>query len=184
MPAIYQMNFLLVLALVLAIILHQCCVCSSSSAKSSIPVSTNKQSSRQKEKMKPQLVKHPDDIYLLEFISDHNDHCEQMEPVKHYNQFITFNPAILHYDRTQVVQRLEADLKTKVRRINIFRRKEFMSLLESIGFDEGGQLPFYYNRRTGQAVCGATTYMNLKRWGTGDLNHMFQDPPQTLQQQV
>ena len=47
-----------------------------------------------------------------------------------------------------------------------------------------GQLPFYYNRRTGQAICGPTTYMNLKRWGLGSLNHMFNDPPQTLQGQI
>jgi hypothetical protein len=47
----------------------------------------------------------------------------------------------------------------------IFTAPEFMPLLESIGFDEGGQLPFYYNRRTGQAVCGATTYANLRKWG-------------------
>ena len=57
-----------------------------------------------------------------------------------------------------------------------------MHLLESIGFDEGGQLPFYYNRRTGQAVNGATTYANLRKWGTGHLGAMFNDPPQTLQQ--
>ena len=111
--------------------------------------------------LKPKLVPHPDDVYLLEFHTDNNDHCEQMEPV---------------------VQRLEDDLQTKVKRINIFHRKEFMYLLESIGFDEGGQLPFYYNRRTGQAVTGATTYANLRKWGTGQIGAMFNDPPQTLQQ--
>jgi hypothetical protein len=26
--------------------------------------------------------------------------------------------------------------------------------------------------------------MNLKRWGLGSLNHMFNDPPQTLQGQI
>ena len=57
-----------------------------------------------------------------------------------------------------------------------------MSLLENIGFDEGGQLPFYYNRRTGQAVNGATTYANLRKWGTGNLGALFNDMPQTLQQ--
>ena len=111
--------------------------------------------------LKPKLVPHNDDVYLLEFHTENNDHCEQMEPV---------------------VQRLEDDLKTKVKRINVFHRKEYMYLLESIGFDEGGQLPFYYNRRTGQAVCGATTYANLRKWGTGHLGAMFNDPPQTLQQ--
>ena len=49
-----------------------------------------------------------------------------------------------------VLQRLEDDLDTTVRRINVFRRREFMTLLESIGFNECGNMPFYYNRRTGQ----------------------------------
>jgi len=96
---------------------------------------------------------------LLEFHSDNCDFCDQMEPV---------------------LQRLEKDLDTKIRRINIMRRKEFGSLLEVVGFDECGTLPFYYNRRTGQAICGATSYLNLKRWGTGNLKHLFQDPPENL----
>ena len=49
-----------------------------------------------------------------------------------------------------VLQRLEEDLDTDIRRINVFRRREFMTLLESIGFNECGNMPFYYNRRTGQ----------------------------------
>jgi hypothetical protein len=107
----------------------------------------------------PKLLPHEDTCYLLEFHSDNCDHCEQMEPV---------------------LRRLEDDLDTKIRRINIFRRREFMGLLEAIGFDECGGLPFYYNRRTGQAVCGATSYLNLKRWGTGDLSALFQDPPENM----
>lgn len=105
----------------------------------------------------PQLQPHEDDSYLIEFHSDNCDHCEQMEPV---------------------LQRLERDLNTKVRRINIFRRREFYGLLEVMGHDECGGLPFYYNRRTGQAVCGATSYANLKRWGVGAVNHLFQDAPE------
>jgi hypothetical protein len=112
--------------------------------------------------MLPKAAPHEDSCYLLEFHTDNNDMCEQMEPV---------------------IERLEADLGTKVRRINIFRRREFMGLLEAIGFDECGSIPFYYNRRTGQAVCGATSYLNLKRWGTGDLNHLFQDPPENVYEQ-
>ena len=50
----------------------------------------------------PQLMPHNDNEYLWEFYTDNNDHCEQMEPV---------------------VQRLENDLKTKVKRMNVFRRK-------------------------------------------------------------
>ena len=56
-----------------------------------------------------------------------------------------------------VLQRLEDDLDTNIRRINVFRRREFMTLLESIGFNECGNMPFYYNRRTGQGTPTAST---------------------------
>jgi hypothetical protein len=131
--------------------------------RSSSIVNPEVHGTRKRNELKPTLQPHPDASYLIEFTSDNCDICEQMIPV---------------------VKRLEDDLGTKVRRINVFRRKEFITLLEAVGFDEGGNFPFYYNRRTGQAVCGATTYMNLKRWGTGSLKHLFNDPPQTLQGQI
>ena len=73
----------------------------------------------------------------MEFHSDStgNDASSQMEPV---------------------LQRLEDDLDTNIRRINVFRRREFMTLLESIGFNECGNMPFYYNRRTGQGSSPST----------------------------
>jgi hypothetical protein len=108
------------------------------------------------------LLPHNDDCFLIEFHSDNNDHSKQMEPV---------------------LQRLEEDLRTKVRRVNVSRRREFYGLMEAMGHDECGSLPFYYNRRTAQAVCGATSYLNLKRWATGDLKHLFQDPPENMFEQ-
>ena len=108
------------------------------------------------------LLPHNDESFLIEFHSDNNDHSRQMEPV---------------------LERLEKDLQTKVRRVNISRRREFYGLMEAMGHDECGSLPFYYNRRTAQAVCGATSYLNLKRWATGDLKHLFQDPPENMFEQ-
>lgn len=105
---------------------------------------------------------HPDTCYLLEFHHDDCDHAEQMEPV---------------------LKRLEDDLDTKVRRININTRKEFLSLLSTVGHDECGSFPFYYNRRTGQAICGATSYSNLRSWGTGEIGHMFHEPPENMHDQ-
>jgi hypothetical protein len=113
--------------------------------------------------LQPKLLPHDDTSYLLEFHSDTCENCAQMEPV---------------------LKRLENDIGTKIRRINIFRRNEFMTLLESIGHDECGGLPFYYNRRTGQAICGATSYLNLKRLATGDVKTLFIDPPETLNDSV
>jgi hypothetical protein len=109
----------------------------------------------------PRVLPSEDKSFLISFVSDEYDHCKQMEPV---------------------LKRLEDDLGTVVRRINIFRRREFMGLLEAMGHNDCGTLPFYYNRRTGQAICGATSYLNLKRWGTGDLKHSFMDPPEGLSQ--
>ena len=79
-----------------------------------------------------------------------------------------------------VLERLERDLQTKVRRINVSRRREFYGLLEAMGHDECGTLPFYYNRKTAQAVVRKPSYLNLKRWATGDLRHLFQDPPENM----
>jgi len=133
-------------------------------AKTGVTINSDKKSAKKLlTGLKPILLPHPDTAYLIEFVSDNCDLCDQMRPV---------------------IERLEEDLGTKVRRINIQRRSEFIGLLEAIGFDEGGNFPFYFNRRTGQAICGATTYMNLRRWGTGSLNHLFNDPPQTLQSQL
>ena len=121
---------------------------------------TNKATTKHIEsKLLPKLLPHPDTCYLLEFHHDDCDHAEQMEPV---------------------LKRLEDDLDTKVRRININTRKEFFSLLSTVGHDECGSFPFYYNRRTGQAICGATSYSNLRSWGTGEIGHMFHEPPENM----
>lgn len=107
----------------------------------------------------PKLLPHDDTCYLLEFHTDNCDHCIQMEPV---------------------LRRLEDDLDTKIFRINVGHKREFVDLLQFIGHDEFGGFPFYYNRRTCQAIGGATAYANLKKWAVGDTNHLFQDPPENI----
>jgi hypothetical protein len=117
--------------------------------------------SQEDEVLLPKVLPHNDKSYLISFESDDYDHCKQMQPV---------------------LKRLEEDLGTAIRRINIMRKREFMGLLEAVGHNDCGTLPFYYNRRTGQAICGATSYSNLRKWGTGDLRHSFNDPPESLTQ--
>jgi hypothetical protein len=82
-----------------------------------------------------------------------------------------------------VLDRLEEDLDTKVRRLNVNRRKDFLAILECVGHDEFGGFPFYFNRRTAQAVAGATGYSNLRKWATGHVQHIFQDPPENMHEQ-
>lgn len=121
------------------------------------------QPSNQTRSLLPQLPPHDDTCYLLEFVSDGSDHCAQMEPV---------------------VQRLERDLRTKVRKIHINRKQEFLKLYDCVGGNECGTVPFFYNRRTGQAICGATPYQNLKNLAMGKPFHFFHDAPQTLNEKV
>lgn len=110
-------------------------------------------------KLLPKLPYHPDNCFLIEFHSDNNPLCDQMEPV---------------------MERLENDLQTKFRRINISKRAEFINLYEIVGGTECNELPFFYNRRTCQAICGPTTYKNLKLWGMGKLTSQFKDTPENL----
>ena len=98
-------------------------------------------------------------VIIVFFIYYRSDHCEQMRPV---------------------VERLEDDLDTRVRRININRKREFLSIFEACGGNECGNVPFYYNRRTAQAICGATPYANLRSLATGNPSHLFVDTPQNL----
>jgi hypothetical protein len=83
-----------------------------------------------------------------------------------------------------VVERLEKDLNTKVRRINISRRQEFVKLYDCVGGNECGSVPFFYNRRTAQAICGATPYQNLKNLAMGKPIHFFHDAPQNVYEKV
>jgi hypothetical protein len=83
-----------------------------------------------------------------------------------------------------VVRRLEVDLGTKVRRININRKQEYVKLYECVGGNECGSVPFFYNRRTAQAICGATPYQNLKNLAMGKPIHHFHDAPQSVNDKV
>lgn len=107
-------------------------------------------------KLLPQLPPHRDSSFLIEFVGDGVEACIQMEPL---------------------VQRLEKELGTRVRRINIAKRPDFMALFDLVGGNEGGSLPFFYNRRTAQAICGPTYYSNLLKLGTSDRRHLFYDVP-------
>lgn len=112
-------------------------------------------------KLLPQLPPHPDKSFIVEFVADGVEACNQMEPL---------------------VKRLEEELNIKVRRINIGKRQDFLALFDLVGGNEGGNLPFFYNRRTAQAICGPTPYTNLFRLGTSDRRHLFYDVPTAEQE--
>ncbi|RYG67715.1 hypothetical protein EON64_06840 [archaeon] len=78
-----------------------------------------------------------------------------------------------------VVKRLEDDLKIKVRRVNINRRADFVMLYEAVGGMSTSTIPFFYNRRTAQAISGPSPYDNLRRLAMGSTLHSFVEQPES-----
>mmetsp|Transcript_5279 Transcript_5279/g.10543 ORF Transcript_5279/g.10543 Transcript_5279/m.10543 type:complete len:332 (-) Transcript_5279:69-1064(-) len=98
------------------------------------------------------------DTDLLMFTGDNCDHCDQMEPY---------------------LKRLEKELGVRVHRFNVWREQVNFKLFEKL--DEGqkcGGLPYFYNTKTKQCVCGATTFGNLRAWAKGKPCNMFYYVPE------
>lgn len=69
-----------------------------------------------------------------------------------------------------IVSDVEAECNVKFRTINVSRKPDvFRLMLESCpGGEKCNMYPFYYNRKTGKAVCGPTYYDNLKALVLGE----------------
>jgi thiol-disulfide isomerase/thioredoxin len=69
-----------------------------------------------------------------------------------------------------VVERLMADTGVEITELEVWHNEENAHLMrrygETISRACGGDLgvPAFYNERTGKAICGRTSYDNLKKW--------------------
>ncbi|KAJ8602342.1 hypothetical protein CTAYLR_004223 [Chrysophaeum taylorii] len=87
-----------------------------------------------------------------------------------------------------IVKQLEKKLKTRFVRLDIWNDPgayQVFMLLDKApnGKTICGGLPFYYNRKTGEIVCGATTYENLENWATGQ-THLVGQPPRMSMEEI
>ncbi|CAM9594824.1 unnamed protein product [Chrysoparadoxa australica] len=95
--------------------------------------------------------------HLMEFHGYDCDHCEEMLPL---------------------MKRIEKELGVKFSRHLVWEGTNQFDLLQILDTDFGcGGLPFFYNRRTHQAICGATTYKNFRNWAMGRASQVFLPPP-------
>lgn len=108
----------------------------------------------------PQLPPHKDTCFIVEFVAESSEQCKKME---------------------SIVRDVEKDLNIKVRRIDVSKKPSFFQMYECAGGNECGILPFYYNRRTAQAICGPTYYDNLMLLAMGELPVFRADPAQITQ---
>ena len=64
-------------------------------------------------------------------------------------------------------EKLEKELKVKIKRIEVWHNAKNAALMEQ--YDRGfcGGVPFYFNTKTGQWICGAVPYETLKKCALG-----------------
>ena len=104
--------------------------------------------------------------YLVEFHGVMCEQCDEMKPV---------------------MRRLERKLKTRFLKYEVWNDPASYKLMQFLdrnpsGRSQCGGLPFFYNRKTGACVCGATTEANLELWATGKKHAVVLTPPPSAEQ--
>jgi hypothetical protein len=104
--------------------------------------------------------------YLIEFHAAGADQCDEMKPA---------------------MSAVEKTLNTRILKWDVWSDPAAYKLMQFLdkgpdGRSKCGGLPFFYNRKTGKIVCGATTEKNLMNWATGLKHEMVLSPPPSADQ--
>ncbi|CAM9192237.1 unnamed protein product [Hapterophycus canaliculatus] len=101
--------------------------------------------------------------YLLEFHGAKCDHCEEMLPL---------------FDR------LHDETRLVIKRHLVWEDTANFRLMAIYDLKTGCKgLPFFYNRRTGETICGATTWSNFRNWALDRKCQTFKPPRVTPEQE-
>ncbi|MBI2136025.1 thioredoxin family protein [Candidatus Woesearchaeota archaeon] len=87
------------------------------------------------------------DPYLFDFYGEECPPCRHMHPL---------------------VDQLETEHKVKVAHLEVWHNEKNLELLQSVDKGMCGGVPFFFNKKTGKWICGATSYENLVAWAKGD----------------
>ncbi len=63
-----------------------------------------------------------------------------------------------------LVERLEHEENLKVAVYEVWHSEENAGLMKQYDKDYCGGVPFFFNKRSGKWICGATEYERLKKW--------------------
>merc|ERR1719247_1512197 len=82
---------------------------------------------------------------------------------------------------------VEKSLNTRILKWDVWSDPAAYKLMQFLdkgpdGRSKCGGLPFFYNRKTGKIVCGATTEKNLMNWAQGLKHEMVLSPPPSAEQ--
>ena len=64
----------------------------------------------------------------------------------------------------ELVAKLEKEENVKVEKIEVWHNEENEKRLMELDKDMCGGVPFFYNTKSGQWICGEDSYDKLKEW--------------------
>mmetsp|Transcript_54462 Transcript_54462/g.108108 ORF Transcript_54462/g.108108 Transcript_54462/m.108108 type:complete len:179 (-) Transcript_54462:305-841(-) len=94
-----------------------------------------------------------------ELISFHGPDCELCDEMEPY------------------MQKTEKGLGKKILRFDTALERNYELLQRLDNENKCGGLPYFYNRASHSAICGATTYENLRKWAKGQQCELDCPPP-------
>lgn len=68
------------------------------------------------------------------------------------------------HEMMPLVERLEREEGVKVERLEVWHNSENAKMMEEVDKGGCGGVPFFYNKKSGLTICGATDYESLKKW--------------------
>ena len=83
---------------------------------------------------------------LLEFYGTECPHCIKMEPL---------------------IDRLEKETGLKLQRLEVWHNEANAKLLQQLDRGFCGGVPFFFNKKTKNWICGSTSYDKFKSWAAG-----------------
>ncbi|MBI4167879.1 MAG: thioredoxin family protein [Candidatus Aenigmarchaeota archaeon] len=83
---------------------------------------------------------------LLEFYGEECGPCIEMRPL---------------------IEKLEKEEGVKVTGLEVWHNAKNLEILRKYDKGRCGGVPFFFNKKTGEWICGSTGYEDLKRWALG-----------------
>ena len=80
---------------------------------------------------------------LLSFYGNECDHCRNMEPL---------------------IKKLEEETNLKMERYEVWHNEENAKIMDQYDKNLCGGVPFFYNTKSKEWICGEISYEKLKSW--------------------
>ncbi len=81
--------------------------------------------------------------HLIEFYGAECEHCEKMKPL---------------------VEKLERELDVAVEKLEVWHNDENRETMTKLDVEHCDGVPFFYNEKSKQTICGEAEYVDLLAW--------------------